>query len=59
MIQRSLEATSQKLHQWAQKVVNGPLAFSVLAKPAAFTAATKVLKLPAETAVSTMSFGFL
>jgi hypothetical protein len=38
------------------KTVNGPLPFSVSTKPAAVTAAANVLKLPAETAVSTMSF---
>ena len=36
--------------------VNGPLPFKVSTKPAALTAATRVLKLPAATAVSTISF---
>ena len=34
--------------------VNGPLPLSVSTRPAAFTAATRVLKLPAATAVSTI-----
>ena len=35
--------------------VNGPLPFRVSTRPAAFTAATSVLKDPAEAAVSTIS----
>src|SRR5579864_2721144 len=35
--------------------VNGPGPFNVSTNPAAFTAATNVVKLPAETAVSTIS----
>ena len=38
------------------KTVKGPSPLSVSTRPAAFTAATSVLKLPAATAVSTMSF---
>ena len=38
------------------KRVNGPSLLSVSTSPAAFVAATNVLKLPAATAVSTMSF---
>ena len=38
------------------KTVNGPVPFSVSTSPAAFSAAVSVLKLPAATAVSTMSF---
>ena len=37
------------------KTVNGPSPFRVSIKSAAFKAAASVLKLPAETAVSTMS----
>lgn len=36
------------------KTVNGPLPLSVSARPAACTAATRVLKSPAATAVSTI-----
>jgi len=39
--------------------VNGPLPLRVCTSPAACNAAAKVLKLPAETAVSTMSFALV
>ena len=38
------------------KTVKGPFPLRVSTRPAALTAATSVLKLPAPTAVSTMSF---
>jgi hypothetical protein len=39
------------------KTVNGPLPFRVSVRPAAVTAATRVLNEPAAMAVSTMSWG--
>ena len=49
--------TAAKASSVGANTVNGPSPRSVSSSPAACTADTSVVKLPASTAVSTMSFG--